>query len=102
VVAACRSFSIGSDAQCSSVNRTSTQAGGLFRDKKGCPHVYATTSLTAFTGRALMTFLAGLALNTAGSFVKGFMPVRCFVAGFLMTTNFANDEAHTAMDFRSV
>ena len=56
MVEACRTVSIASDAQCSSVNRTSTQAGGLFRDKKGCPHVYATASLTAFTGRALMTF----------------------------------------------
>ena len=52
MVEACRTVSIASDVQCSSVNRTSTQAGG----KKGCPHVYATASLTAFTGRALMTF----------------------------------------------
>ena len=101
VVAAYRSFSIASDAQCSSVNRTSTQAGRLFRDKKGCPVVYATASLTAFTGRALMTFLAGLALNTVGSFVNGLMPFRAFVAGFLMTTNFANPGTKNAPVFLS-
>ncbi len=60
------------------------------RSLLGCLLVYATASLTAFTGRALITFLAGLALNTVGSFVKGLMPSRAFVAGFLMTTNFAN------------
>jgi ABC-type amino acid transport substrate-binding protein len=46
-------------------------------------------------------FLAGLALNTAGSFVKGLMPVRCFVAGFLMTTNFANPGTKKAPVFFS-
>ena len=51
---------------------------------------YATASLTAFTGRALIIFLAGLALNIVGSFVKGLMPFRTFVAGFLITTNLAN------------
>ena len=101
MVAACRSFSIVSDAQCSSVNRTSTQAGGLSRDKKGCAAVYATASLTAFTGRALMTFLAGFALNTAGSFVNGLMPFRAFVAGFLMTTNLANPGTKKAPVFLS-
>ena len=45
--------------------------------------IYTTASFTAFTGRALMTFLAGLALNTVGSFVKGLMPFRAFVAAFL-------------------
>jgi hypothetical protein len=30
-----------------------------------------------------------LALNIVGSFVNGLMPFRAFVAGFLMTTNFA-------------
>ena len=54
------------------------------------PPCYATASLTAFTGRARITFLAGLALNIVGSFVNGLMPLRAFVAGFLMTTNFAN------------
>src|ERR1700738_1903746 len=62
---------------------------------------YATASLTAFTGRALMTFLAGFALNTVGSFVKGLMPVRCFVAGFLQTTNFANPGTKKAPVFLS-
>jgi hypothetical protein len=51
---------------------------------------HATASLTAFTGRALITFLAGFALNIVGSFVNGLMPFRAFVAGFLITTNFAN------------
>ena len=37
-----------------------------------------------------MIFRAGFALNTVGSFVNGLMPFRAFVAGFLMTTNFAN------------
>jgi hypothetical protein len=48
-----------------------------------------TASFAAFTGRALTIFRAGLALNTVGSFVNGLMPARSFVAGFLMTTNFA-------------
>src|SRR6266480_1735348 len=48
-----------------------------------------TASFAAFTGRALIIFRAGLALNTVGSFVNGLMPARSFVAGFLMTTNFA-------------
>jgi hypothetical protein len=48
-----------------------------------------TASLAAFTGRALMIFRAGLALNTVGSFVNGLMPFRSLVAGFLMTTNLA-------------
>jgi hypothetical protein len=58
--------------------------------RKGAPPSYATASLTAFTGRALITFLAGLALNIVGSFVNGLMPFRAFVAGFLTTTNLAN------------
>src|SRR4029450_10984048 len=52
--------------------------------------VYDTASLAAFTGRALMIFRAGFALNIVGSFVNGLMPLRSFVAGFLMTTNLAN------------
>jgi hypothetical protein len=48
-----------------------------------------------------MTFLAGFALNIVGSFVKGLMPVRCFVAGFLMTTNFANPGTSKAPVFLS-
>src|SRR6267154_5093662 len=48
-----------------------------------------TASLTAFTGRALMSLRAGLALNTVGSLVNGLMPLRALVAGFFTTTNFA-------------
>jgi hypothetical protein len=48
-----------------------------------------TASFAALTGRALTILRAGLALNTVGSFVNGLMPARSFVAGFLMTTNFA-------------
>ena len=47
---------------------------------------YATASLAAFTGRPLITLRAGLALNTVDSLVKGLMPLRSLVAGFLMTT----------------
>src|SRR5665811_1833805 len=42
-----------------------------------------TASFAAFTGRALMTFRAGLALNSIDSLVKGLMPLRAMVAGFL-------------------
>jgi hypothetical protein len=55
-----------------------------------CFRRYDIASLAAFTGRALMIFRAGLALNIVGSFVNGLMPLRSFVAGFLMTTNLAN------------
>jgi hypothetical protein len=51
---------------------------------------YATASLAAFTGRALMSLRAGFALKTVGSFVKGFIPWRAFVAGFLITMNLAS------------
>src|SRR5262249_34426262 len=51
---------------------------------------FQTASLAAFTGRALTIFRAGFALNTVGSLVKGLMPLRSLVAGFLMTTNLAN------------
>jgi hypothetical protein len=37
-------------------------------------------SLAAFTGRALIIFRAGFALNIVGSFVNGLMPFRAFVA----------------------
>jgi hypothetical protein len=37
-----------------------------------------------------MIFRAGFALNIVGSFVNGLMPLRSFVAGFLITTNLAN------------
>jgi len=33
--------------------------------------------LAAFTGRALMIFRAGFALNIVGSFVNGSMPLLC-------------------------
>ena len=49
-----------------------------------------TASFAALTGRALTIFRAGLALNIIGSPVKGFVPARALVAGFLITTNLAN------------
>src|SRR4029079_12004331 len=48
-----------------------------------------TASLAAFTGRTLRIFRAGFALNTVGSLVKGLMPLRSGVAGFLTTMNLA-------------
>jgi hypothetical protein len=60
-----------------------------------------TASLAALTGRALMILRAGLALNTVGSLVKGLMPLRAFVAGFLMTTNFAKPGTKNAPVFFS-
>ena len=48
-----------------------------------------TASFAALTGRAFTIFRAGLALNTVGSLVKGLMPLRALVAGFLITTNLA-------------
>ena len=47
-------------------------------------------SLAALTGRALSTLRAGFALKVIGSLVNGLIPWRSLVAGFLMTTNFAN------------
>src|SRR5438105_1240238 len=58
-----------------------------------------TASFAAFTGRALTIFRAGLALNTVGSFVNGLMPARSFVAGFLITTNFAKPGSKNAPFF---
>src|SRR5262249_46321365 len=63
--------------------------------------VHATASLAAFTGRALMIFRAGLALNIVGSLVNGLIPFRAFVAGFLMTTNFAKPRTTNAPVFLS-
>src|SRR5271157_1044400 len=62
---------------------------------------YDTASLAAFTGRALMIFRAGFALNIVGSFVNGLMPFRAFVAGFLMTTNLADPGTTKAPVFLS-
>jgi|SRR5689334_2010904 hypothetical protein len=62
---------------------------------------YITAALTAFTGRALTTFRAGFALKIIGSFVNGLMPLRSFVAGFLMTTNLANPGRTKAPDLLS-
>jgi hypothetical protein len=76
-------------------------AGTLGKSPGATPQCYATASLTAFTGRALITFLAGLALNIVGSFVNGLMPFRAFVAGFLMTTNFAKPGTKKAPVFLS-
>src|SRR5260370_38800204 len=50
---------------------------------------HQTASFAAFTGRALMIFRAGLALNTVGSLVNGLMPARSLLAGFFVPTNFA-------------
>src|SRR5207247_6915342 len=69
-------------AQCTSLSGATASAC------RRQPAAY-TASFAAFTGRALTIFRAGLALNTVGSFVNGLMPARSFVAGFLMTTNFA-------------
>jgi hypothetical protein len=66
-----------------------------------CFRRYDIASLAAFTGRALMIFRAGLALNIVGSFVNGLMPLRSFVAGFLMTTNLANPGTKKAPVFLS-
>src|ERR1019366_10544524 len=66
-----------------------------------CFRRYDTASLAAFTGRALMIFRAGFALNIVGSFVNGLMPLRSFVAGFFITTNFANPGTRKAPDFLS-
>src|SRR5205823_11532178 len=66
-----------------------------------CFRRYDTASLAAFTGRALMIFRAGFALNIVGSFVNGLMPLRSFVAGFLMTTNLANPGTKKAPVFLS-
>ena len=66
-----------------------------------CFRRYDTASLAAFTGRALMIFRAGFALNIVGSFVNGLMPLRSFVAGFLMTTNLAKPGTKKAPVFLS-
>src|ERR1019366_965986 len=66
-----------------------------------CEEFAQTASLTALTGRALMSFRAGLALNTVGSLVKGLMPLRALVAGFLTTTNFAKPGSTKAPVFLS-
>src|ERR1700693_802998 len=62
---------------------------------------YDTATLAAFTGRALTILRAGFALKIVGSFVNGLMPLRSFVAGFLMTTNLANPGTRKAPDFLS-
>jgi hypothetical protein len=62
---------------------------------------YNIASFAAFTGRALMIFRAGFALNIVGSFVKGLMPFRAFVAGFLMTINLAKPGTKKAPAFLS-
>src|SRR5665811_2027890 len=67
------------------------KSGGRLKCKrppKG-PFDTHTASLAALTGRARTIFRAGLALNIISSPVKGLVPLRALVAGFLMTTNFA-------------
>src|ERR1700674_1386153 len=49
---------------------------------------YDTASLAAFTGRALMIFRAGFALNIVGSFVNGLMPFRRLCGGLLDDNEF--------------
>jgi hypothetical protein len=66
----------------------SSGGAGSIRGRASSPG-YAMASFRAFTGRPLRTLRAGLALNTVGSFVKGLIPCRALVAGFLMTRNFA-------------
>lgn len=48
----------------------------------GCSLGY-TASLAALTGRARTILRAGFALNVVGLPVKGLMPLRALVAGFL-------------------
>src|ERR1019366_6300896 len=83
--------------RCRSVVHRTTLAVILHR----CFRRYDTASLAAFTGRALMIFRAGFALNIVGSFVNGLMPFRAFVAGFLTTTNLANPGTKKAPVFLS-
>merc|ERR1712087_1081464 len=45
-------------------------------------------SLSFFIGRALTVLLAGLALKTHGSFVKGLIPLRAGRAGFFFNFRF--------------
>src|SRR5260370_8484391 len=77
------------------VGRTSTPAVIPHR----CFRRYDTASLAAFTGRALMIFRAGFALNIVGSFANGLIPLRSFVAGFFITNKFANPGDKNDPDF---
>merc|ERR1719191_832748 len=65
-------------------------------------------SLSFFIGKPLTVFDAGFALNTHGSFVKGFTPLRAGLAGLTFSLSlmfwpilkvpvFFNSEAHTSM-----
>jgi hypothetical protein len=60
-----------------------------------------TASFAALTGRALTILRAGLALNIIGSPLKGFVPLRALVAGFLMTTNLAKPGTRKTLFFFS-
>src|SRR5689334_19665660 len=57
--------------------------------RRGPFRFFYTASLAALTGRARTILRAGLALNIISSPVKGLVPLRALVAGFLTTTNFA-------------
>ena len=46
-----------------------------------CTGAYSAASLSFLKNRAFNLTLAGLALNTRSSFVKGSMPLRAFLAG---------------------
>src|ERR1700730_17155517 len=69
---------------------------GRHRVPGDVPISYAAASLAAFTGRALMIFRAGFVLKVIGSLVKGLMPLRALVAGFLTTTNLAKPGTRNA------
>src|ERR1700730_5606214 len=60
-----------------------------------------TASFAALTGRALTIFRAGLALNIIGSPLNGFVTSSVLFAGFLMTTNFANQGTRNTPVFLS-
>jgi len=49
---------------------------------------YSAISFNFFNGRILTAILAGFALNIVSSPVKGLIPLRAFLAGFLTVTIF--------------
>src|SRR6476646_2138192 len=84
-------------SQSPAASRTGRPAGRPISGRKQGPKnkgpegpLHYTASVAALTGRALTIFRAGFALNIIGSPVKGFVPLRALVAGFLITRNLAN------------
>src|SRR6185436_12184995 len=61
-----------------------------FRDRRSPLGNYFTASLSALSGRIFTSLRAGLALKIVGSFVKGLIPFRAFVAAFFTTFIFAS------------